>query len=84
MYPASSVIFFSTLTGIGFGLLAWLGLGYPDVTGIQAFVMFAMGYALCLGGIGASVYHLGNPKNAPKSFSQWRTSQSRPSALPRT
>ena len=29
MHPAPSVILFTTLSGIGFGLLAFLGLGLP-------------------------------------------------------
>ena len=33
MHPAPSVILFTTLSGIGFGLLAFLGLGLPVVTG---------------------------------------------------
>jgi len=74
MHPAPSVIVFTTLSGAGFGLLAWLGLGLPDVTGTAAFAMYFLGYALAVGGLGASALHLGNPKNAPKAFSQWRSS----------
>ncbi len=74
MNPAPSVIVFSSLTGLGFGLLAWLGLGIPDVTGAAAFLMYALGYGLALGGLLASTFHLGNPGNARKAFSQWRTS----------
>ena len=29
MHPAPSVIFFTTFSGLGFGLLTWLGLGAP-------------------------------------------------------
>ncbi|MDP5326223.1 MAG: dibenzothiophene desulfurase, partial [Paracoccaceae bacterium] len=29
MHPAPSLIIFTTLSGLGFGLLFWLGLGYP-------------------------------------------------------
>ena len=36
MHPAPSVIAFTTLSGLGFGLLFWLGLGYPNVTGTTA------------------------------------------------
>ena len=74
MHPAPSVILFSTLSGLGFGLLAWLGLGIPDVTGTTAFVFYFVGYALAVGGLFASVFHLGNKKNAIKAFSQWRSS----------
>ncbi len=74
MHPAPSVILFSTLSGLGFGLLAWLGLGHPAVTGWAAFGLYLMGYGLAVGGLVASTFHLGNPKNARKAFSQWRTS----------
>lgn len=74
MHPAPSVILFTTLSGLGFGLLAYLGLGLPPVTGWVAFVFFFLGYALSVGGLLASVTHLANPKNAIKAFSQWRSS----------
>jgi DMSO reductase anchor subunit len=74
MHPAPSVIFFTVLSGLGFGLLAWLGLGRPDVTGGAAFGLYLMGYGLAVGGLLASTTHLGNPRNARKAFSQWRTS----------
>lgn len=74
MHPAPSVILFTTLSGLGFGLLAWLGLGQPGVTGLVAFVFFAIAYGLAVGGLIASTFHLGNPRRALKAFSQWRTS----------
>lgn len=74
MHPAPSVILFTTLSGLGFGLLLFLGLGQPDVTGWVAFVFFFIGYALAVGGLMASTFHLGNPQRALKAFSQWRTS----------
>ena len=74
MHPAPSVILFTSLSGLGFGLLAWLGLGKPDFYGFWAFTYYFIGYALAVGGLIFSVFHLGNPKNAPKAFSQWRTS----------
>lgn len=74
MHPAPSVIIFTTLSGLGFGLLAWLGLGFPNVTGVSAFAFFFIAYALSVGGLLASTYHLGNRKNAIYAFSQWRTS----------
>lgn len=74
MHPAPSVIAFTTLSGLGFGLLAFLGLGLPPVSGWVAFVFFALAYTLAVGGLLASVAHLANPKNAIKAFSQWRSS----------
>ena len=74
MHPAPSVILFTTLSGLGFGLLVFLGLGYPPVTGWVAFVFFLIAYALAVGGLLASTFHLGHPERALKAFSQWRTS----------
>lgn len=74
MHPAPSVILFTTLSGLGFGLLVFLGLGLPPVTGWVAFVFFLIAYALTVGGLLASTFHLGHPERALKAFSQWRTS----------
>lgn len=74
MHPAPSVIIFTTLSGLGFGLFVWLGLGVPDVTGTTAFAFFFIAYALSCAGLLASTFHLGNKMNAIYAFSQWRTS----------
>jgi len=74
MHPAPSVIVFSTLSGAGFGLLVWLGLGLPAVTGWAAFGLFALAYVLAVGGLIAATLHLGHPERAWRAFSQWRTS----------
>jgi sulfite dehydrogenase (quinone) subunit SoeC len=74
MHPAPSVIFFSVFSGLGFGLLFWLGLGWPSPTGIVAFVFFAIAYLLAVGGLIASTFHLGRPERALKAFTQWKTS----------
>ncbi len=74
MHPAPSVIFFTTFSGLGFGLLFFLGLGYPTVTGWTAFAFFAIAYALAVGGLLASTFHLGRPERAIKAFTQWRSS----------
>ena len=74
MHPAPSVIFFTAFSGLGFGLLAFLGLEMPGLNGWFAFTFYFIAYALAVGGLLASVTHLANPKNAIKSFSQWRSS----------
>lgn len=74
MHPAPSVIVFTTLSGLGFGLLFWLGLGLPSATGGTAFVFFAIAYALAVGGLVSSTFHLGHPERALKAFTQWRSS----------
>ena len=74
MHPAPSIILFTTLSGLGFGLLFWLGLGLPSVTGLAAFLWFAAAYLMAVGGLAASAFHLGNPQRALLAFSQWRSS----------
>lgn len=77
MHPAPSIIFFTVFSGLGFGLLAFLGLGMPGSaasSGLTAFVFFFIAYALAVGGLISSTFHLGNPQRAFKAFSQWRSS----------
>jgi sulfite dehydrogenase (quinone) subunit SoeC len=74
MHPAPSVIMFSTLSGLGFGFLAFLGWGAMQPSGWAAFFLWGLGYGLAVAGLLASTFHLGNPKNALKAFTQWRTS----------
>ncbi len=74
MHPAPSLILFTTLSGLGFGLLVFLGLGLPPVTGWVAFALFAIAYAMAVGGLLSSVFHLGHPERALKAFTQWRSS----------
>ncbi len=74
MNPAPSVIIFSVLSGLGFGVLACLGTGLLVVAGWPAFFWWGLGYGLAVAGLLAATFHLGNPKNAMKAFSQWRSS----------
>jgi sulfite dehydrogenase (quinone) subunit SoeC len=74
MHPAPSVILFTVLSGAGFGLLAFLGLGQPALTGWPAFWLWGLGYSLTVGGLLASTFHLGHPERALLAFSQWRSS----------
>lgn len=74
MHPAPSVILFSTLSGLGFGFLAFLGWGALVPSGWAAFFLWALGYGLAVAGLLAATFHLGNPRNALKAFTQWRTS----------
>lgn len=74
MHPAPSVILFSTLSGLGFGLLAFLGFGLNSPTGWVAFVFYFLGFGLAVGGLISSTFHLGHPERALKAFKQWRSS----------
>ncbi|SMP02735.1 dimethyl sulfoxide reductase anchor subunit family protein [Shimia sagamensis] len=74
MHPAPSVIVFSTLSGLGFGLLFWLGIDANPPTGLAAFIFFAIAFALAVGGLLSSTFHLGHPERAWRALSQWRSS----------
>ncbi|MGR3467713.1 MAG: dimethyl sulfoxide reductase anchor subunit family protein [Shimia sp.] len=74
MHPAPSIIVFTVISGLGFGMLFWLGLGLPAVTGWSAFAFFAVAYALAVGGLISSTFHLGHPERALLAFTQWRSS----------
>lgn len=74
MNPAPSVILLSTLSGLGFGFLAFLGFRVLLPSGWAAFSLWGLGYGLATAGLFAATFHLGNPKNALKAFTQWRTS----------
>lgn len=74
MHPAPSVILFTVCSGMGFGLLAFLGLGAAQPLGGAALMLWGLGYGLAVGGLVASTFHLGNPRRALRAFTQWRTS----------
>lgn len=78
MNPAFSIVFFSTASGAGFGLLLLLGIAAPLGLVPQnrwfAFVSLATAMALVVAGLLSSTLHLGRPERAWRAFSQWRTS----------
>jgi sulfite dehydrogenase (quinone) subunit SoeC len=78
MHPAGSVIWFTTLSGAGYGLLFLLGLlaGTPLVPDSRwfAFAALALGLGLVAAGLVSSTLHLGHPERAWRAFSQWRSS----------
>jgi DMSO reductase anchor subunit len=74
MHPAISVIIFTALSGLGFGMMVFLGLGMLDVSGWVAFTFVAIAYALAGGGLLSSLFHLGHPERFLKAFTQWRSS----------
>ena len=74
MHPSRRSSSSHTLSGLGFGLLIFLGLGEPVVTAWTAFWFFVIAYALSVGGLLSSTLHLGHPERALKAFTQWQTS----------
>ena len=78
MHPAFSVIFFTTASGAGYGLLAFVGVLAPlrliPADRGFAFTVVALSLGLITAGLLSSTAHLGNPERAWRAFSQWRTS----------
>lgn len=74
MHPAPSVIIFTVFSGLGFGLLFWLGIDPTPPKGWVAFIFWAIAYAMAVGGLLSSTFHLGHPERFLKAFSQWRSS----------
>ena len=85
MNPAFSVILFTTLSGAGYGLLAWTGLlivasyldGRPPQYGVLPAIWaihLLVGLLLAVFGLASSMFHLGKPARAWRAFSQWRSS----------
>ncbi|MER9300845.1 dimethyl sulfoxide reductase anchor subunit [Mesorhizobium sp. M0621] len=78
MHPAFSVVFFTTATGAGYGLLALLGVlgGFqvipPDFW--LGFIGLGLALGLIAAGLLSSTGHLGRPERAWRAFSQWRSS----------
>lgn len=78
MHPAYSVIFFTTASGAGYGLLALLGVfnAFDVLPGDRWFGLtaFVCSLGLITAGLLSSTFHLGHPERAWRAFSQWRTS----------
>jgi DMSO reductase anchor subunit len=78
MHPAYSVIFFTTATGAGYGLLALLGVsagfGLIEPGFWFRFVSLGLALGLIAAGLLSSAAHLGRPERAWRAFSQWRSS----------
>jgi DMSO reductase anchor subunit len=78
VHPALSIVFFTTASGAGFGLLLLLGVGVPlgllPVNPQFGGAALATAFALAAGGLASSAFHLGRPERAWRAFSQWRSS----------
>lgn len=83
MHPAFSVIFLTTLIGVGQGLFlalftaqSYAAVGFVTIDHASNF--YALGSAVALafliGGLAASFFHLGHPERGWRAAAQWRTS----------
>jgi len=77
MHPAKSIIFFTTSSGAGFGLIfvisLLLTLSPASVSGALILASF-MAVILASAGLFSSLLHLGNPQRAWRALSQWQSS----------
>ena len=82
MHPAGSVILFTSLTGFGYGLLIWSGIGILSNSDLLTERRVVHFFLICLTkaallvtlGLTLSLLHLGHPERAWRAMSQWRTS----------
>ena len=78
MHPAFSVIFFTVISGCGYGLLFLLGLSLaanPQMfVRAEALLALTTGAVLSASGLSSSLLHLGQPQRAWRALSQWRSS----------
>lgn len=78
MHPAYSVIFFTTASGAGYGLIALMAL-FGVLNGVPLNPWFGavglgLGTLLVTGGLLSSTAHLGHPERAWRAYSQWKSS----------
>lgn len=77
MHPAASVIFFTTASGAGYGMLVLLGALAPSglLPTDRWFggVALALALGLVTAGLLSSTFHLHHPERAWRAFSQWRS-----------
>ncbi len=78
MHPAYSVIFFTTASGAGYGLLIWMALfgslGLIPAERWLGLTGFGVALGLVTVGLLSSTFHLGHPERAWRAFSQWKSS----------
>ncbi len=78
MHPAASVIFFTSLSGLGYGLIIALLISkllhfhnFPDTVLAGGLLL---GLFIAALGLSLSLFHLGHPERAWRALSQWRSS----------
>lgn len=78
MRPALSVIFFTVMSGTGYGIWCLLGaalcIGTYPVSGFGLLVPLLFGLVLVSTGLLASTLHLGHPERAWRALTQWKSS----------
>mgnify|MGYP003322533446 FL=1 len=75
MHPAWSIIFFTSISGLGLGLAGLIVLGLLDLSlFLHLLVASSAVFGLIGAGLLSSTLHLGHPERAWRALSQWRSS----------
>ena len=75
MHPAWSIIFFTSVSGLGLGLAGWIVLGILDLSRfVHLLLVSGFTFGLIGAGLLSSTLHLGHPERAWRALSQWRSS----------
>jgi sulfite dehydrogenase (quinone) subunit SoeC len=78
VHPALSIVVFTVSSGVGYGLLAWIGLLAPigalPLTRQFGTVSLLLALGFITAGLLSSTLHLGHPERAWRAISQWRSS----------
>ena len=70
MRPAWSIIFFTTMSGLGLGLAGWIVIGLLPLMTQQAVIgVGVVTLALIGAGLISSTFHLGHPERAWRALS---------------
>ena len=78
MYPSKSIIFFTVMSGTGYGIFIGLlfNILFIDISydlNIRYVYLYLVLLMIVLGLL-SSTFHLGHPERAWRAFSQWKTS----------
>lgn len=74
MHPPPSMIVFTVLTGLGLGMLFWIGIGMGSESHLFGWIAAPLTLIITAVGGVASLGHLARPDRAWRAFSQWRSS----------
>ena len=78
MHPSKSIIFFTVISGTGYGIFAGLlfNILFIDISYTFEYKLFLslLSFLMISAGLLSSTLHLGHPERAWRAFSQWKTS----------
>jgi len=74
MHPPPSMILFTVLSGLGLGMIAWIGSGIGGWDHLFGWLSAPVALVITAVGGVCSLGHLGRPDRAWRAFSQWRSS----------